>query len=157
VERIGKNNKENDFTVIQDQIIKYAIGPAKFIWVTLVLSPQLAQDLVMFMFHANTSDDIKTGLYPFVIVDGMEAHWAANIEVARTYGLLSEGAISISLVDLETLKAKDTQSMPTTYFELEKNLGMFGNLLGVVLGDNYVLTTEYWHFWVMLTDAMWDN
>jgi hypothetical protein len=35
------------------------------------------------------------------------------------------------------------QPIPLTYFELEHNLGMFGNLLGMVLGINHVLTMAY--------------
>jgi hypothetical protein len=54
---------------------------------------------------------------------------------------------------LETLKSKEIQSIPITYFELERNLGMFGNLLGTVLGSTHVLTTTYRAFWLLLSQG----
>ena len=71
---LAKTMKKNDLTVIQDQIIKYPVGPAKFIQATPIVLLQLAQDLVTFMFHAHSSDNVKTGLHPFIIVDRTEAH-----------------------------------------------------------------------------------
>jgi hypothetical protein len=49
------------------------------------------------------------------------------------YGLLSSGEHSLLLTNLQAIQAKEVQSIPLTYFELERNLGMFGNLLGTVL------------------------
>jgi hypothetical protein len=80
-------------------------------------------------------------------------HRQANLELARTYGLLTGGEQSLLLSDLEVLKAKEIQSIPLTYFELERNLGMFGNLLGTVLGSTHILTTRYREFWVMLSQG----
>jgi hypothetical protein len=51
------------------------------------------------------------------------------------------------------LKSRETQSIPLTYFELERNLGMFGNLLRTVLGTNHILTSKYREFWVMLSQG----
>ncbi len=105
-----------------------------------VVSAKLIQDLQSFTFVADTMDDLKTGLHPFIIADGSAEHRQANLEVARLYGLLSMGDHSVILSDLEALKAKETTSIPLTYFELECNLGMFGTLLGMVLGNAHALT-----------------
>jgi hypothetical protein len=117
------------------------------------VSTKLVQDLLQFIFIGESADDIKTGVQPFMVADGSAEHHQANLELARTYGLLAAGEQSILLADLETLKAKEVQSLPLTYFELERNLGMFGNLLGTILGTAHILTTKYRKFWNLLSQG----
>jgi hypothetical protein len=38
-------------------------------------------------------------------------------------------------------------------FELERNLGMFGNLLGPILGSSNILTTKFREFWTLLSQG----
>ncbi len=116
---------------------------------------RLVQDLQNLIFVGETVDDIKTGLQPFVIADGSAEHRQANLELSRTYGLLAAGEQALMLADLEALKAKEVQSLPLTYFKLERNLGMFGNLLGTVLGTTHTLTTAYRAFWTLLSQGFW--
>jgi hypothetical protein len=120
---------------------------------TPIITIHLVQDLQNFIFVSETLDDIKTGLQPFIVVDGSVEHRLANLELSRTYGMLSAGGNSLLLADLEALKAKEVQSIPLTYFELERTLGMFGNLLGAVLGSTHVLFTAYRAFWVLLSQG----
>jgi hypothetical protein len=51
------------------------------------------------------------------------------------------------------LKAKGVQSIPLSFYELERNVGMFRNLLGTVLGDQHVLTIAYRDFWTSKFDT----
>jgi hypothetical protein len=102
---------------------------------THVVSMQLVQDLLIFIFNSDTLDDIKTGLQPFIVADSSAEHRQANLEVSQLYGLLKSGKHALMLADLEALKSKEVQSNPLTYFKLEHNLGMFGNLLGTVLSS----------------------
>jgi hypothetical protein len=88
-----------------------------------------------------------------VVINSAEAG-RANLELARQYGLLQEGATGVTLSDLQALEAKEVKSIPLTYFDLEKTLGMFGNLLQVVLGSDHPLTTNYRAFWDLLTRSM---
>jgi hypothetical protein len=67
--------------------------------------------------------------------------------------LLNSGGTSLLLTDLKAIKAKEVQSIPLSYFELERNLGMFGNLLGTVLGTNHVLMIKYHEFWTLLSQG----
>jgi hypothetical protein len=46
---------------------------------------------------------------------------------------------------------KELRSYPLTYLDLEQNLGIFGNLLGTVLGEGHPLTANYRLFWTALT------
>ena len=39
-----------------------------------IILPQLAQDLILLTFIMPSTDDIKTGLQPFMMMDGMEEH-----------------------------------------------------------------------------------
>jgi len=103
-----------------------------------------------FTFVSESTDDIKTGLQPFIIADGSAEHRQANLELACTYGMLQAEEHSLLFSDLQALQAKETQSIPLSYFELECNLGMFGSLLGTALGSVHILTTTYHAFWTLL-------
>jgi hypothetical protein len=67
------------------------------------------------------------------------------------YGLMQSGDQALLLSDIQALQAKEVFSIPLSYFELERNLGMFGNLMGTVLGSQHVLTTTYRNFWTVLS------
>jgi len=97
------------------------------------------------------------GLHPFIITDGNSEHRHTNLEVARLYSYLNSGDASISLADLEALQAKEVRSVPLTYWELEKHLGSFGNLLGVVLGMAHPLSQAYATMWQMLKSGLRDE
>jgi hypothetical protein len=146
-------NKREEFNVLANQLQLYARSGDAFSSCHPIASAKLVQDLQGFVFLGESTDDIKTGLQPFIIADGSAEHRQANLELARTYGLLNSGENTVLLSDLETLKSRETQSIPLTYFELERNLGMFGNLLGTVLGTNHILTSKYREFWDMLSQG----
>lgn len=97
------------------------------------------------------------GLHPFVVTDGATEHRQANLELSRLYGFLNSSETGIMLADLEVLKAKEVRSVPLTYWELEKTLGMFGNLLGVVLGTQHTLTRTYQDLWNLLNSGLCDD
>jgi hypothetical protein len=88
-------------------------------------------------------DDIKSGNQPFIVADGNAEHRQANLELSCLYGLLSSGEQYIMFSDLEALHAKEVQSILLNYFELERNMGIFGHLMGTVLGSAHVLTVAY--------------
>jgi hypothetical protein len=118
---------------------------------TPVVTAKLVQDLQNFTFVADSMDDLKFGLQPFIIADGSAEHRQANLEVSRPYGLLTSGENNLMLSNLEALKAKEVSSIPLSYFELERNLGMFGTLLGTVLGNTHALTVACHPFWDLLS------
>jgi len=81
-------------------------------------------------------------------MDGSEEHRAAAMELARSYGLLYERDYGVSFADLAQLKVpKDLRSYPTTFYDLERSLGLYGNVLGAILGETHPLTTAYRPFW----------
>jgi len=53
------------------------------------------------------------------------------------------GAVGVSLADLQELRAKEVQHIPMNFLELEMTLGLFGNLMDVVLGPDHPLIQEY--------------
>jgi hypothetical protein len=55
------------------------------------------------------------------------------------------------LADLDVLQSGEVASIVLSYFELERNLGMFGTLLGIILGNQHVLTTNYRQYWNLLS------
>jgi hypothetical protein len=76
------------------------------------------------------------------------------MELAKTYGLLHDSDYGMTYADLLALEAKEVQSVPLSYFEMEKCLGMVGNLLGVTLGSNHEITVAYRGFWDLLTKGL---
>jgi len=144
--KLAECTKRQEFHVICEQLQLYARSPQAFTTSLPVVSAKLAQDIINFNFVGDTLDDIKTGLQPFVIASGSAEHRQANLEIAQMYGLLTSGDHSIMLADIEQLKAKKVQSIPLSYYELERSLGMFGNLLGTVLGSTHVITQAYRDF-----------
>jgi hypothetical protein len=109
-----------------------------------VVTSKLVQDLQNFIFVGDSMDDLKSGLQPFIIAEGSAKHWQVNLEVSRLYGLLQSGEQSWMLADdLETLQYHEVSSTPLNFFKLECNLGMFGILLGTVLGNQHIITTAY--------------
>jgi hypothetical protein len=78
------------------------------------------------------------------------AHCLINVEAARLYGWLNSGNATCSLANLEVLNAKEAHSAPLTYWELEKSLVIFRNLLGVVLQTEHPLTLAFHELWQLI-------
>lgn len=76
---------------------------------------------------------------------------------ARLYGLPTGGDESVSLADLEILSSKEIKSVPLTYWEIEKKLSMFGNLIGALLGTAHPLTVAYQEMWNLLQTNIRDD
>jgi hypothetical protein len=97
-------------------------------------------------------DDLKTGLQPFTVMDGSKEFRATALELSRSFGLLYKRELGVSYSDLAQFKIpKDVRSYPISSFDLEQNLGIFGSLLGTVLGGNHPLTRNYRVFSTALT------
>jgi hypothetical protein len=153
----ANHSKKQEFNVLPETLQAYARSLNAFSASAPVVTLKLVQDLLSFTFVGDTLDDIKTGLQPFVIADGSLEHRQANLELSRLYGFLNAGEQSFMFANLEALKSKDVQSIPLNYYKLERNLGMFGNLLGTVLGDQHVLTMAYKRFWQLLSQGYRDK
>ena len=146
--RLAAAKKKQEFGTVRDSLEAYARGPTAFCTLAPIATPKLLSDLTSVTFLGDHPDDLKTGIQPFIAMDGSEEHRAAAQELARSYTMLSERDVGITYSDLEKFKVpKELRSHPTNYFELEQSLGLFGNLLGAVLGDNHPLTKNYRTFW----------
>jgi len=92
---------------------------------------------------ADHNDDLKTGIQPFIVMDGSEEFRLASLKVAQQYMVMAEQSLGLKVSDLAQLDVpKDLRAHPTTFYGLEKSLGLYGNLIGVVLGDNHPITTN---------------
>jgi hypothetical protein len=150
----SNSNKRQEFSVLRELLDTYSRSAEAFYNMSPVVSAKLIQDLLTFTFAGDSQDDLKSGLQPFIIADGSEEYRRANMELAKMYGLLADSAIGITYADLQALTAKEVMSIPLSYFELEKCLGMFGNLMAIVLGSTHELTTSYRRFWDLLTRGL---
>jgi hypothetical protein len=95
-------SKRQEYSVITEQLQAYARSADAFSTCIPVASTKLVQDLLQFIFVGESADDIRTGIQPFMVADGSAEHRQANLELARTYGLLAAGEQSILLADLES-------------------------------------------------------
>ena len=132
----------------------YATSIYSFGHIAPIVSPQLVQDIISLTFVVPSNDDIKMDHQPFMGIDGMEEHQANNMEVARDYGFLAGGMVGISYESLMALRVKETHTLPVTHFDLKKCLGMFRNLIAVVLGDRHPLTQSYQLFWQRFNESL---
>ncbi len=106
--------------------------------------PKLHLDLISITFIGDHPDDLKTGIQPFIAMDGSEQHRAATLEMSRSFTLLFEREYSLAYADLEHFKLpKDLRSHPVNFFELERNLGIFSNLLDAILGSTHPPTATF--------------
>jgi len=82
-------NKKQEFLVLDNLLQSYSRGPEAFSVSTPIVTLRLVQDLISFSFVAESSDDLKSGLQSFIIADGSAEHRQANMELARTFGLIN--------------------------------------------------------------------
>lgn len=143
-------SKHQEVQVLRDALDAFARTANAFSTLVPIVTAHLVQDLLTFQFLGQSIDDIKTGLHPFIIMDRNAEHCQVNTKMAHLYGLLTAGDAACSLADLEALAAKEIRSVPLTYWELEKCLGMFGNLIAVILGTTHPLVQAFKDMWQLL-------
>jgi hypothetical protein len=146
--------KKQDSQVLRDALDAFARSAEAYSAATPIVTTRLTQDILAFNFVGQSADDLKGGLHPFIISEGNAEHRQTNLEVARLYGLLTAGDATCSLADLEALSAKEVKSVPVTYWELESSLGMFGNLIAVVLGTAHPLTAAFRQMWNLMKSSL---
>jgi hypothetical protein len=111
-------SKRQEIQVLRDSLDTFACTPEAYSSAIPIVTAQLVQNLLSFQFVGNSTDGIKGGLHPFVVMDGNAEHRQTNIKVARLYGLLTSGDDTCSLKDLEALTAMEVRLIPITYWEL---------------------------------------
>jgi hypothetical protein len=146
-------DKKQDNIVLRDALETFAASDDCFIDKAPVVSNTLKDDLLTFTWYGTSRDEYETGLTPFAIMDGNEANRTRNLKLAKTYGLLASSDVHLNYADLQLLEQKELRSLPLTYFELKRTLGMFGNLLAVVLGFGHPIKDAYEQFWYLLTSV----
>jgi hypothetical protein len=149
--------KRQEVQVLRDALDAFARSAEAFSTAVPLVMARLVQDLLTFQLLGQSIDDTKSGLHPFIITDGASENRHVNMEVARLYGLLTAGDATCSLADLEALSAKEVRSVPLTYWELEKSLGMFGNFIAVFLGTTHPLLVAFPELWVLLQTTVRDK
>jgi hypothetical protein len=151
-------SQKQEFSVLRNYFELYPRSEHAFIATSPVLSPKLHSDLATITFAGDHINDIKTGIQPFSAMDGSEEHRTAAMELARSYAILYERDHGVSLADLAQLKVpKDLRSFPTSFYDLERNLGILGNLIGAVLGNTHPITVAYRPFWTSFTKRYRDR
>jgi hypothetical protein len=149
--------KKQELAVFKDLLTTYAQGQHHFITKAPIVTPTLLQDIISFSFIGDHRDDVTTGLSPFNAIDGGEAHRKHSLELSKLQGTIYQNEVGFTLSDLDTLQKRELRTVPLCYFDLEKSLGLFGNLLGVVLGNTHTITSAYRQFWDLLSLSLRDE
>lgn len=140
--------KKQEFSIIKEYLLAHSWSDRAFMSICPIPTPKLHSDLISVTFIGDHPDDLKTGVQPFIAIDGFEQHRAATIDMSCSFNLLFERDYSLAYADLERFKLpKDLRSHPINFFELERNLGIFGNLLYAILGSHHPLTHTFHAFW----------
>jgi hypothetical protein len=149
--QLAQTTKKQEYKVIFDYFSAVSRTPDAFINHAPIPTPSLISDILTIHFTGNTDADWKVGINPFVCMDGNKDHRAANLDIGRQFMLLTEGTTNITLSDLSSLKLPaNIKVIPTSYFDFEKNLGMFGNLLLTLFGAQHAIVVQYRQLWVAL-------
>jgi hypothetical protein len=143
--------KKQELSILRDFLDTYAQGLTRFIAKSPIVTPKLIQDLVSFTFVGDHRDDVTVGLSPFNVIEGGEAFRRHNLELAKVQSSLFQSDLGFTLSDLDALQKRELKAVPLCFFDLEQTLGLFGNLLAVVLGDNHILTQAFRQFWNLLS------
>jgi hypothetical protein len=80
--------KKQEFSVIRESLDAYSRTDGAFLNVAPVPSPKLVSDLTTITFVSDHPDDLKTGIQPFVVMDGSEEYRLAAQDLARNYTFL---------------------------------------------------------------------
>jgi hypothetical protein len=143
-------SKRQELQVLRDTLDAFARSPDAYSSTVPIVTARLMQDLLAFNFIGQLADDLKGGLHPFIVSDGNSEHRQTNLDVSHLYSLLAAEDTACTLADLEALSAKEVRSVPVTYWELESNLGMFGNLFALVMGVSHPLVRAYKQMWTLM-------
>ncbi len=149
--------RKQELHILKDLLDNYAQSQHRFIAKSPIITPKLVQDIIAFNFIGEHRNDVMTGLSPFAVIEGGEAHHKHNLELAKIQGSLYHNEVSFNLSDLDALQKRELKAVPLCYFDLEKSLGLFGNLLGVVLGNEHIITSSYRQFWELLSASARDD
>jgi hypothetical protein len=150
--QLSAAKKKQEFSVLRESLDSYARSDRAFIVLAPIATPKMHSDLATVTFLADYQDNLKSGIQPFAVMDGSAEYCASMTELSRSFGLLYEREFGISFNDLNQFKVpRELRLYPQNYFDLEQNIGVFGNFLGAILGENHPLTANLRLFWTALT------
>jgi hypothetical protein len=107
--------KKQELPILQHLSDNFAQSPDRFIAKSPVITPKLVQDLVVFHFIGDHRDDVMTGLSPFNVIDGGEAHRKHTLELAKLQGTLYHSEIGFTLTDMDALQKRELKAAPCVF------------------------------------------
>ncbi len=152
---MARTPKQQGMAVLCEQLLAYSQGATRFCFQIPVVTASLYTDIVNLNFCGNHADDFATGISPFAVADGSDAHRAANLKAADIQWAMLEGGTNMSFRDWELLGTKIKLAVPTTFLDLINSLGLFGNLLGTLFGDLHPLVDAFRRFHDSVSTSMY--
>jgi hypothetical protein len=149
---LSSASKKQEFSIIRESLDAFSRSDQAYVNTPPIPTPKLVSDLTTLTFVGDHTDDLKTGIQPFMVMDGSEHYQSPAQELARNNNFLSEREFGLSYADLDQFKIpKELRTHPITFYELEKSLGLFGNFIHVVHGANHPVTSQFRNFWTAMT------
>jgi hypothetical protein len=152
---MARTPKQQGMAVLREQLLAYSQGATRFCFQIPVVSASLYTDIMNLTFCGNHADDFATGISPFAVADGSDAHRASNLKAAEIQRAMLEGGTNMSFRDWELLGTKVKLAVPTTFLDLINSLGLFGNLLGTLFGDLHPLVDSFRSFHASASTSMY--
>jgi hypothetical protein len=129
--------KKQEFSVICEFLEHFSRSEHVFIPLAPVPTSKLHSNFATITFLADSPEDLKTGLHPFIAMDGSKEYHASALELSCYFGLMYECNFGITFADLDQFKVpKELRSFPLSFFDLECKLGLFGNLVSAIWAPN---------------------
>jgi hypothetical protein len=152
---MARTPKQQGMAVLREQLLAYSQGATRFCFQIPAVSASLYTDIMNLTFCGNHADDFATGISPFAVADGSDAHRASNLQAADIQRAMLEGGTNMSFHDWELLGTKIKLAVPTTFLDLINSLGLFGNLLGTLFGDLHPLVDSFRSFHASASTSMY--
>jgi hypothetical protein len=143
--------KLNSHAILQQSFIAYVNRPGRFHHLHPVITDSVYKDVMALRFCGESHDDIAVGITPFAVTEGSTSHRRDNLAISKLQMTLAEGATAATLRDLEQLQSKVKLSVPHSFLDFTTAIGVFGNYIAVLLGDQHDLVTAFRHFHTQAT------
>jgi hypothetical protein len=111
--------------ILCEQLLAYSQGTTHFCFQISVVSTSLYTDIMNLTFCGNHANDSATGISPFAMAYGSNAHRASNLKAAEIQRTMLEGGTNMSFRDWELLGTKIKLAVPTTFLDLINSLGLW--------------------------------
>jgi hypothetical protein len=98
---LATTTKKQEFSIVRKALDAFSRTEQAYINTAYIPTPKLVTDLLTITFTSDHPDDLKTGIQPFLVMDGSKEYRLATQDLACNYTLLSERDFGLNYTDLD--------------------------------------------------------